>query len=78
LRAGAVVNSASEPVFVYLDKDGAPLATQGAGVLADPFKNCARVVQIRLRVIAAPGDTKNVIDQLTQVNLRNYHEGSGC
>jgi prepilin-type N-terminal cleavage/methylation domain-containing protein len=76
LRPGAIVNSASQPIFTYLDKNGAAISTStntGAH-----FRDCTKAVQIHLVVIQQPGQTSNPLDFTTKVEIRNYNEVSGC
>lgn len=82
-RAGAIVNNCPatgacpEPPFTYLTSEGVALDTGPGGDSPTRFKDCARTVVIRLKVVADPGDLTHLIDIKSQVNLRNYKEGSG-
>lgn len=79
LQQGAILNTPAEPVFTYYDAVGNRLETQGAGAVATTtVQNCARSVEVRLRVRAASGEESAVIDLTTTVDLRNYHEVSQC
>lgn len=74
---GAVVNV--EPVFRFLKEDGQVLATSGAAAppSAVQFRNCAKSVEINLLVRTARTGEQNAT-LLTQVNLRNWNEVTGC
>lgn len=79
LQQGAILNTASEPVFTYHDAVGNRLETQGDGAVATTtIQNCARSVEVRLIVRAASGEEAATVDLTTTVDLRNYHEVSQC
>jgi type II secretory pathway component PulJ len=74
---GAVVNTG--PVFRFFKKTGQQLTTSGA--TAPPssvqFRDCAKSVEIDLLVRSArTGGTTTSL--LTQVDLRNWNEVTGC
>lgn len=78
-RAGAVVNGTDEPVFTYYDADGDVLATSGTDVVTSTrIRDCARSVEVRLRVVAQDRDADSIVDLQTLVDLRNFHEVSSC
>lgn len=74
---GAVVNAG--PVFRFFKKDGQQLTTSGA--TAPPssvrFRDCAKSVEIDLLVRSARTGTTTT-SLLTQVDLRNWNEVTGC
>jgi Tfp pilus assembly protein PilE len=78
LRPGAVVNSASEPVFTYFDKRGDPIPTSGSPPPATRFRDCTKSVEIHLVVNSESGRTDKAIDLTTRVDLRNYQAVTGC
>lgn len=74
---GAVVNSG--PVFRFFNRDGENLATSGPTVPPSSvqFRDCAKSVEIDLLVRSAQtGETNTTL--LTQVDLRNWNEVTGC
>jgi prepilin-type N-terminal cleavage/methylation domain-containing protein len=78
-RPGAVVNTASQPIFIYYDKSGAIIPTSGAGAPpSEHFRDCTKAVEIHLVVISQPRRADKTIDITTRVELRNYHVVSGC
>ncbi|MGI8792051.1 MAG: PulJ/GspJ family protein [Acidimicrobiales bacterium] len=81
LRRGAVLNSASEPVFTYLDRNGAPIATSttvGAGRPSTYFRDCTKRVLIHLKVRSKANDPSAIVELKTAVQLRNYNEVNPC
>lgn len=81
MRQGAVVNTASEPVFTYLDRNGAVIPTSsvvGDGRPATYFRDCTKRVLIRLKVRSKTNDPTAVVDLTTSVQLRNYNEVNPC
>lgn len=77
-RQFAIVNTAAEPVFTYIRKDGTALATGGGTPApAERFRDCTRAVRIHLRMITEPGNTRPA-DLTTTVTLRNFNEVTGC
>lgn len=79
VRAGAVANTAAEPVFTYFDAAGDPLPTAAPdAVTSTHIRDCARAVEVRLRVVAEDGDADSAVDLRTRVDLRNFHEVSSC
>lgn len=78
-RAGAVINSSAEPVFTYFDRNGVKLLTTGASTSPPShFRDCARSVQIKLKVRSDAGIGGETTDLSTRVDLRNYNEVTGC
>jgi prepilin-type N-terminal cleavage/methylation domain-containing protein len=78
-RPGAVVNTTSQPIFTYYDKNGAIIPTSGAGAPpSEKFRDCTKAVEIHLVVISQPRRADKTIDLTTRVELRNYHVVSGC
>lgn len=78
-RLGAVVNSATEPVFTYLDKTGTPFQIQaGDGVTTRHIHDCTKSVRIHVKVISEPRNTSTPYNLVTTVELRNFNEVSGC
>lgn len=74
---GAVVNTG--PVFRFFKRDGQVLATSGASAPPSSvqFRDCAKSVEINLLVRQArTGETNATL--LTQVDLRNWNEVTGC
>lgn len=74
---GAVVNAV--PVFRFFKRDGQVLATSGptAPPSSVRFRDCAKSVEINLLVRSArTGETTTTL--LTQVDLRNWNEVTGC
>lgn len=79
LRRGALLNSASEPIFTYFRADGQPFVTTGDGATpATSFRDCAKTVRIHLRVRAEANNPTAVVNLRTDVALRNNNEVSGC
>lgn len=79
LRRGAVVNSSTEPIFTYLDRDGVRLATSGVGAPpSTSFRDCAKTVRIHLKVRSAHNNPDAIVNMITTVALRNYNEVNGC
>lgn len=81
LRRGAVVNSASEPVFIYLDRNGNRINTYpavGSGRPPTYFRDCTKRVVIHLKVRSKTNDPSAVVDLQTSVQLRNYNEVNPC
>lgn len=74
-QKGAVVNGAGEPVFTYYDKNGVAFDTSTA--LPRTIHDCARSVQIHLRVMTQSRDTANPVTLITKVDLRNFN-GATC
>jgi type II secretory pathway pseudopilin PulG len=74
-QKGAVVNAATEPVFTYYDKNGVAFDT--ATALPRTIHDCARSVQVYLKVMAQSRDTANPVDLVTKVDLRNFN-GATC
>ena len=78
-RQFAVVNSATEPVFTYLDIDGDVIPTGGASPASpERFRDCTRAVRIHIKMITEPGNTLAPADITTTVTLRNFNEVSAC
>lgn len=77
LRAGAVVNSASQPIFTYYSAKGTQLSTAG-GTPATTFRNCTKTVKIHLVVMAEPRRPDTAINLVTHVDLRNSNEVTNC
>lgn len=77
LRPGAVVNTASQPVFTYYTKSGTQLSTSG-GTPATTFRNCTKTVKIHLVVMADPRRPDTAINLVTHVDLRNSNEVTNC
>lgn len=75
LRRGAVVNSASEPVFTYYDKFG--VAFDPATAAPRTIHDCTRSVEIHLKVLSEHRNTANPINFVTRVDLRNFN-GAQC
>lgn len=74
---GAVVNPGA--VFRFFNRDGESLATSGASAPPSSvqFRDCAKSVEIDLLVRSArTGETNTTL--LTQVDLRNWNEVTGC
>jgi len=79
MRQGAILNTATEPVFTYFDAAGDALQTQGAGAVpSTTIQNCARSVAFHLLVRSSSGEENAVVDLGTTVDLRNYNEVSQC
>lgn len=77
-RLGAVVNSSSQPVFQYFDRDGNRFnTTSGNAPPATTFRDCAKTVRIHL-VVRSEANTDATVDLTTDVALRNYNEVDGC
>jgi Flp pilus assembly pilin Flp len=80
-QRGAVVNTASQPVFRYFDKDGNELATSGTSAPpSSRFRDCVRDVEVHVVVVteSKPSGTPPTADLITKGSLRNYNEVSGC
>jgi type II secretory pathway pseudopilin PulG len=77
LRPGAVLNTASQPVFTYYTKKGTVLSTAG-GTPATTFRNCTKTVKIHLVVMADPRRADTAINLVTHVDLRNSNEVTNC
>lgn len=80
-RRGAILNTATQPVFTYFNKHGVQLATSptpGVGLAPSNFRDCAKRVVIHLLVRANPRESRSVIDLTTSVQLRNYNEVNPC
>lgn len=77
LRPGAVVNTASQPIFTYYTKKGTQLSTTG-GTPATTFRNCTKTVKIHLVVMADPRRPDSAINLVTHVDLRNSNEVTNC
>lgn len=78
-QRGAVVNTASEPVFRYFDKDGNELATSGTDASpSSHFRDCVRHVEIFLRIVTEAGETPKTAALRTSGTLRNFNEVDGC
>jgi type II secretory pathway pseudopilin PulG len=78
LQKGAVVQDSSIPIFRYFTKDGRQLSTSAVSPPGDPmtsFRDCAKSVEIHLRVIARPGDVAHAYDLDTRIELRNFQGG---
>lgn len=74
---GAVVNT--DPVFRFFKRDGQLLSSTGpsAPPSSVQFRDCAKSVEINLLVRSArTGETNTTL--LTQVDLRNWNEVTGC
>lgn len=79
VRAGAIVNTAAEPVFAYYDVAGDPLVTSGPDAVTSTLvRDCARTVEVHLRVQAQDRDADAIVDLRTRVDIRNFHEVSSC
>jgi type II secretory pathway pseudopilin PulG len=78
LRPGAVVNTASQPIFTYRDKSGVPIPTSGSAPPATRFRDCTKSVEIHLVVRADSRSPDRTIDLKTRVDLRNHQAVSGC
>lgn len=81
LRKGAVLNTFSEPVFTYLDRNGNVIATSttvGAGRPPTYFRDCTKRVLIHLKVRSKTNDPNSTVDLRTAVQLRNYNEVNPC
>ncbi len=79
-RLGAVVNSASEPVFAYFDKAGTELDVSSAGssVTTRRVHDCTRSVQVHLKVVSEPRKPATAYNLVTTLDLRNFSEVIGC
>ncbi len=79
-RVGAVVNTDSEPVFTYLDRNGQPFVTSSTGqsVTTRRIHDCTKSVQIHLKVISEPRNATTPYNLVTTVELRNFNEVNGC
>ena len=79
-RLGAVVNSAAEPIFTYLDKNGDPFEIQSGtqSVTTRRIHDCTKAVRIHLKVISEPRKTTTPYNLITTVELRNFNEVNGC
>ena len=79
-RLGAVVNSATEPIFTYLDKNGDAFEIQSGGqsVTTRRIHDCTKAVKIHLKVISEPRKTTTPYNLVTTVELRNFNEVEGC
>ena len=79
-RLGAVVNSASEPVFRYFDRSGAPLDISGgdSSVTTRRVHDCTRSVEVHLKVVAEPRRPATSYNLVTTLDLRNFSEVIGC
>lgn len=79
-RVGAVVNSSTEPIFTYLDKNGVALeiASAGQSVTTRRIHDCTRAVRIHLKVISEPRKTTTPYNLVTTVELRNFNKVDGC
>ena len=79
LQEGAIVQDSSIPVFKYFDNNGNQLSTSPAGgAPMTSFRDCAKNVEIHLRVLARPGDIAHAYDIDTRVELRNFQVVTGC
>jgi type II secretory pathway component PulJ len=79
-RLGAVVNAASEPVFRYFDRTGAPLDISGgdASVTTRRLHDCTRSVEVHLKVVSEPRRPATSYNLVTTLDLRNFSEVTGC
>jgi hypothetical protein len=73
----AVINTSSQPVFTYLDKNGDVMSTSSGPTPAD-FSNCTKSVRIHLVVVSQDANTSNPTDLTTEVNLRNFNVVNPC
>jgi prepilin-type N-terminal cleavage/methylation domain-containing protein len=81
LQEGAIVQDSSIPVFSYFDNNGNQLSTSaqsGVGAPMTFFRDCAKSVEVHLRVLARPGDVAHAYDLDTRVELRNFQVVAGC
>lgn len=75
-RKYAIVNAATQPVFEYFRSDGSAILP---GVHSpQQFRDCTRVVQVRLRMRVEQRNPDGIISLVTRVALRNYNEVSNC
>jgi prepilin-type N-terminal cleavage/methylation domain-containing protein len=78
-RRGAIVNTASQPVFRYYKKDGTLLPTSGdLSVTPEKFRDCAQYVEIHLVVVSEPGDASSTLNLVTRADLRNFNQVTAC
>jgi prepilin-type N-terminal cleavage/methylation domain-containing protein len=80
-RQGAIVNTASQPVFQYYKREGTLLDTDNSdGNATTPVKirDCAQYVEIHLVVVAQNGKPNDRINLVTRADLRNFNEVTGC
>ena len=79
-RLGSVVNTSTDPVFTYLDKDGQPfeIVSTGQAVSTRTIHDCTKAVEIHLKVISEPRKTTTPYNLVTTVELRNFNEVDGC
>ncbi|MDQ3574179.1 MAG: prepilin-type N-terminal cleavage/methylation domain-containing protein [Actinomycetota bacterium] len=79
-RLGAVVNPASEPVFRYFDRTGAPLDISGgdSSVTTRRVHDCTRSVEVHLKVVSEPRKPATAYNLVTTLDLRNFSEVIGC
>lgn len=80
LRRGAIVNTASQPVFTYYRRDGSQIATSvdSTGIPSTYFRDCTKRVRIHLVVRSEPNKADRVTDLVTDVTLRNHNEVNPC
>lgn len=80
-QKGAVINTATEPVFTYLDRNNNVIATSstvGDGRPSTYFRDCTKRVQIHLKVRSKANDPSGIVELKTSVQLRNYNEVNPC
>lgn len=78
-RRGAIVNTASQPIFTYYKKDGTQLPTSGdLSVTPEKFRDCAQYVEIHLVVVAEPGKPNSTLNLVTRADLRNFNQVTAC
>ena len=75
----AVVNTASQPLFQYFDRDGDRIMTTGP-TAADgtKFRDCTKTVRVDLRVLDRTRGEERPFRITTDVAIRNYNEVSNC
>ena len=79
LQRDAVINTSSQPVFTYYDKNGSVLATSGVSATTPAnVSNCTKAVKIHLVVVSQANSTTNPVDLQTTVNLRNFNVVNPC
>jgi len=81
LRRGAVLNTASQPVFRYYGRNGAQIATSPSPLAGQPpsyFRDCTKQVEIHLIVRSEANKPDQTTDLSTTVTLRNHNEVNPC
>lgn len=78
-QPGSIVIDSSQPIFRYYDATNNLLSTSAVnGAPPTSFRDCAKTLEIHLRIVADAKGTVPAYDIDTKILLRNYHVVAGC